>query len=169
MKNTDNTTLFDLTGNLLRLYEMMDDPDIEPDVLIDTMEAVEGEFEAKAEGYASVMVKLTGDMEMIMAQEKRLYSRRKAIENNIKRMKEHLQESMEITGKTKFKTTLWSFGIQNNPASLVLDTDNVDSLPSSYIKVTKDFDKAAIKEAIKNGVNFNGIAHLEQTQSLRIR
>ena len=50
MKNTDNTTLFDLTGNLLRLYEMMDDPDIEPDVLIDTMEAVEGEFEAKAEG-----------------------------------------------------------------------------------------------------------------------
>ena len=169
MKNTDNTTLLDLTGTLLRLYEMMDDPDIEPDVLIDTMEAVEGEFEAKAEGYASVMAKLTGDMEMIMAQEKRLYSRRKAIESNIKRMKEHLQESMEITGKTKFKTTLWSFYIQNNPASLVLDTDNVDSLPSGYIKVTKDFDKAAIKEAIKNGVNFNGIAHLEQTQSLRIR
>ena len=115
------------------------------------------------------MAKLTGDMEMIMAQEKRLYSRRKAIENNIKRMKEHLQESMEITGKTKFKTTLWSFGIQNNPASLVLDTDDVDSLPSGYIKVTKDFDKAGIKEAIKNGVNFNGIAHLEQTRGLRIK
>ena len=165
----NNSTLFDLTGDWLRLYDMANDPDVEPDVLRDTMEAIEGEIEAVADGYASVMAKLTGDMEMIMAQEKRLYSRRKAIENNIKRMKEHLQESMEITGKTKFKTTLWSFGIQNNPASLVLDTDDVDSLPSGYIKVTKDFDKAAIKEAIKNGVNFNGIAHLVQTQSLRIR
>ena len=165
----NNSTLFDLTGDWLRLYDMADDPDVEPDVLRDTMEAIEGEIEAKADGYAAVMAKLTGDMEMIMAQEKRLYSRRKAIESNIKRMKEHLQESMEITGKTKFKTTLWSFNIQNNPASLILETDDVDSLPSGYIKVTKDFDKAAIKEAIKNGVNFNGIAHLEQTRGLRIK
>ena len=165
----NNSTLFDLTGDWLRLYDMADDPDIEPDVFRDTMEAIEGEIEAKAEGYASVMAKLTGDMETIMEQEKRLSARRKAIEGNIKRMKDALEETMIITGKTKFKTALWSFGIQNNPASLVIDTDDIDAIPSMYVKVTKSLDKSAIKEAIKEGKNFDGIAHLEQTQSLRIR
>ena len=165
----NNSTLFDLTGDWLRLYDMADDPDIEPDVFRDTMEAIEGEIEAKAEGYASVMAKLTGDMETIMEQEKRLSARRKAIEGNIKRMKDALEETMIITGKTKFKTALWSFGIQNNPASLVIDTDDIDAIPSMYVKVTKSLDKSAIKEAIKEGKNVDGIAHLEQTQSLRIR
>ena len=165
----NNSTLFDLTGDWLRLYDMADDPDVEPDVLRDTMEAIEGEIEAKADGYAAVMAKLTGDMEAIMEQEKRLSARRKAIEGNIKRMKDALEETMLITGKTKFKTALWSFNIQNNPASLVIDTDDIDAIPSMYVKVTKSLDKSAIKEAIKEGKNFDGIAHLVQTQSLRIR
>lgn len=165
----NNSTLFDLTGDWLRLYDMADDPDIEPDVLRDTMEAIEGEIEAKADGYAAVMAKLTGDMEAIMEQEKRLSARRKAIEGNIKRMKDALEETMLITGKTKFKTALWSFTIQNNPASLVIDTDDIDAIPSMYVKVTKSLDKSAIKEAIKEGKNFDGIAHLEQTRGLRIR
>lgn len=168
MANENKTTLFELVGDFLRLYEMADDPDTDPQAFFDTMEGIEGEIEDKADGYACVIAKLNGEAKAIKEQEERLYNRRKAIENSIKRIKENLQYAMEVTGKTKFKTPLFSYGIQNNPASLVLDTDDMDAVPSIYVKTIREFDKSAIKDAIKNGEDI-GFAHLEQTRGLRIR
>lgn len=168
MANENKTTLFDLVGDYLRLYEMADDPDTDPQAFFDTMEGIEGEIEDKADGYACVIAKLNGEAKAIKEQEERLSKRRKAIEGNVKHMKDVLQDAMEETGKTKFKTTLWSFGIQNNPESLVLDTDDMDAVPSIYVKTVRDFDKSAIKDAIKNGEDID-FAHLEQTRGLRIR
>lgn len=165
----EKTTLFSLTGDFLRLYDLADDPDTDPEAFFDTMESIEGEIEDKADGYACVIAKLNGEAKAIKEQETRLANRRKTIENNIKRMKENLQNAMENTGKTKFKTECWNFGIQNNPPSLVMDTDDFDAVPSIYIKVSKEFDKAAIKDAIKDGEKMAGIAHLEVTKGLRIR
>lgn len=162
------TTLFELVGDFLRLYEMADDPDTDPQAFFDTMEGIEGEIEDKADGYACVIAKLNGEAKAIKEQEERLSKRRKAIEGNIKHMKDVLQDAMEETGKTKFKTTLWSFGIQNNPESVVLDTDDMDAVPSIYVKTVREFDKTAIKDAIKNGEDID-FAHLEQTRGLRIR
>lgn len=162
------TTLFELVGDFLRLYEMADDPDIDPQAFFDTMEGIEGEIEDKADGYACVIAKLNGEAKAIKEQEERLYNRRMAIENNVKRMKENLQDAMELTGKVKFRTTLFNYWVQNNPVSVVLDTDDIDSVPSIYVKTVKDFDKTAIKDAIKNGEDI-GFAHLEQTRGLRIR
>ncbi len=165
----NKTTLFELVGDYLRLYEMADDPDTDPQAFFDTMEAIEGEIEDKADGYACVIAKLNGEAKAIKEQEERLYNRRMAIENNVKRMKENLQGAMELTGKVKFRTTLFNYWVQNNPVSVVLDTDDIDSVPSIYVKTVKDFDKTAIKDAIKNGEDMSGIAHLEQTRGLRIR
>lgn len=163
------TTLFELVGDFLRLYEMADDPDTDPQAFADTLEGIEGAIEDIADGCACVIVKLDGEKAAIEAQEKRLYNRRKAIENNIKRIKENLQNAMEATGKTKFKTTMFNFGIQNNPISVVLDTD-IYSLPDKFIKYAEpEVNKTAIRDAIKNGEDMSGIAHLVQTRGLRIR
>ena len=164
----NKTTLFELVGDFLRLYEMADDPDTDPQAFFDTMEGIEGAIEDKADGYACVIAKLNGEAKAIKEQEERLYNRRMAIENNVKRMKENLQDAMELTGKVKFRTTLFNYWVQNNPVSVVLDTDDIDSVPSIYVKTVKDFDKTAIKDAIKNGEDIS-FAHLEQTRGLRIR
>lgn len=168
MAEQNKTTLFELVGDFLRLYEMADDPDTDPQAFFDTMEGIEGAIEDKADGYACVIAKLNGEAKAIKEQEERLYNRRMAIENNVKRMKENLQDAMELTGKVKFRTTLFNYWVQNNPVSVVLDTDDIDSVPSIYVKTVKDFDKTAIKDAIKNGEDI-GFAHLEQTRGLRIR
>lgn len=168
MAEQNKTTLFELVGDFLRLYEMADDPDTDPQAFFDTMEGIEGAIEDKADGYACVIAKLNGEAKAIKEQEERLYNRRMAIENNVKRMKENLQDAMELTGKVKFRTTLFNYWVQNNPVSVVLDTDDIDSVPSIYVKTVKDFDKTAIKDAIKNGEDID-FAHLEQTRGLRIR
>ena len=160
-------TLYELTGAWLDLYEMADDPDMDPDTWFDTIEGLEGMLEDKADGYAKVIAQLNADAAAIKAEEERLYARRKTIENRTQAMKMRLQEMMEITGKTKFKTTLYSFGIQKNPASVVVD--DYSKVPAEYwIEQDPKLNKSALKEFLSTGEACD-YAHLEQGESLRIR
>ena len=160
-------TLYELTDDYLALLEMAEDPDIDEQALKDTMEGIEGALEIKAEGYAKIIRMLEGDAAACDAESKRLRNKKQAIERNIDRMKKALQYSMVQTGKTKFKTALFSFGIQKNPASVVID--HAGKVPASYwIPQPPELDKKAIKAYIKENGDVDW-AHLEQTESLRIR
>ena len=162
-------TLYELTAEYAQLLEMATDPDVDPELLADTMEGLGGEIEVKADGYARVIRQIEADVAGIKAEEERLSGRRKTMENNIKRMKEALEMAMRVTGKTKFKTTLFSFNIAKNPPAVVMDEPYVENIPDKYlIQQEPKIDKAKIKEDLKAGIDV-GIAHLEQSESLRIR
>ena len=160
-------SLYELTDDYLTLLEMAEDPDIDEQALKDTMEGIDGALEIKAEGYAKIIRMLEGDAAACDAESKRLRNKKQAIERNIDRMKKALQFAMQTTGKTKFKTPLFSFGIQKNPASVVID--HASKVPASYwIPQPPELDKKAIKAYIKENGDVDW-AHLEQTESLRIR
>lgn len=162
--------IYEITSDWFRVQDMMGDPELDPQTLADTLEAIEGELEVKAENYAKVMKNLEGDIVAIKAEIDRLTAKKRAIENNIKNMKATLQNVMEVTGKTKFKTDLFSFGIQKNAPSVVIDVEDVRDIPEDYLKFKEpEVDKTAIKAAINDGVDLTGIAHLETKCSLRIR
>lgn len=161
------STLYILTGEYLQLLEMASDPTVDEDCLQDTMEAIGGEIEEKAENYAKIIRSLEVNVDGIDAEIKRLTEYKKTMKNNADRMKKALQASMEATGKVKFKTPLFSFGIQNNPARLVVD--DISKVPEQFlIPQEPKVDNAAIKNALKDGAEFD-FARLEQTKSLRIR
>lgn len=163
-------TLYELTNDYLNLLEMAEDPDIDEQAFMDTLDGIEGAIEIKAEGYAKVMRQLEADAAACDAESKRLKNKSKTIENNIKRMKQALQFAMQATGKTKFKTQLFSFYIQKNSASVVMDEQYIENIPERFL-VRKDpeINRKAIKDAINAGEDIGGIAHLEQTESLRIK
>ena len=164
------STLYELTNDYMNLLELAEDPDIDEQAFMDTLEGIEGALEDKAEGYAKVIRTLEGDAAACDAESKRLRNKKQTIENNIKRMKTALQFAMQATGKTKFKTALFSFGIQKNPAAVVMDEAYIENIPERFlIPQDPQIDKKAIKEALKNGEDLSGLAHLEQTESLRIR
>ena len=160
-------TLYELTNEYQQLLLMAEDPDIDPQVLADTFDALEGDIEAKAEGYAKVIKQLDADTTALKAEIDRLTSRKKTIENNIDRLKERLKTAMILCDKPKFKTALFSFTVQNNPEKVVLETEDV---PEKYL-VQQDpkVNKTLLKEDLKSGVDLSGIAHLEQDTSLRIK
>lgn len=160
--------LYELTDQYLRLLEMADDPEVDEQTFLDTLEAIDGEIEAKADGYAMVMRQLSGYVDVIKTEEARLKKRRTCIENNIERMKKRLQESMEATGKLKFQTDFFSFGIQKNPQSVAIDCSVYD-LPEDYLRYKEpEPDKKALVKALQSGEQIDGV-RLVQTQSLRIR
>ena len=163
-------TLYELTEDYMNLLELAEDPDIDEQAFMDTLEGIDGALEDKAEGYAKVIRTLEGDAAACDAESKRLRNKKQAIERNIDRMKKALQYAMETTGKTKFKTPLFSFNIQKNTPSVVMDEQYIENIPDRFL-IHKDpeINRAAIKSAIKAGEDVGGIAHLEQTESLRIR
>lgn len=161
------STLYQLTGEYQELLSMALDPDIDPEALSDTMEGIEGEIEDKADGYAKVMRNLEADVSAIKAESTRLAERKKRIEASIDRMKKALENSMRLTGKTKFKTSFFSFGIQKNPPSLKID--NPDRVPEEFlIPQEPKIDTTAIKKELKEGTIYDW-CHLEQGESLRIK
>jgi hypothetical protein len=164
------STLYELTEDYMNLLALAEDPDIDEQAFMDTLDGIEGAIEVKADGYAKVMRQLEADAAACDAESKRLKNKSKTIDNNIKRMKTALQYAMQATGKTKFKTALFSFGIQKNPASVVMDEQYIENIPERFL-VRKDpeINRKAIRDAINAGEDLEGLAHLEQTESLRIK
>lgn len=159
-------TLYELKSEYIQLREMAGDPDISPEALRDTMDAINGELEDKADGYAKVIRELEAEEAGLDAEIKRLQARKSAVSGNKGRIKDSLESAMRETGKLKFKTALFSFGIQKNPPSVAILSENI---PLDYLVVPDPQpDKKRILAELKAGASFDW-AELRQTESLRIR
>ena len=163
--------LYELTEQYETLLEMLLDPEEDEQCILDTLEGVEGEIEVKAENYAKIMRQLEGQAALIKAEEKRLAERRISIDKNIDRLKGSLYGAMKFTGKTKFKTDLFSFNIAKNGGKqpLAVDDVNIDNIPKAFVKVVREIDKDAVSKELEKG-NAVTFARLnERGESLRIR
>lgn len=161
------STMYELTDNFMAVLEMASDPEIPPEAIADTLEGIEGEIELKALSYAIIIKELEGEAVKLKTEETRLLSKRKSLENNIKRIKDNLFNAMKITGKEKFKTDLFSFGIQKSPAKLVID--DLSLIPEKYyVEQAPKLDEQRLKLDLKSGIECK-YAHLEQGEHVRIR
>lgn len=164
------STLYELTGNYITLMDMLDDPDVDPITLMDTLDAVEGELDEKAENYGRIIRNLEAEAKALKEEVDRLSRRNKTIDNNIDSLKKRLQMAMELTNRPKIDTPLFKFYIQKNAPSVVVDLDDLQDMPMEYLTYHEPtVNKTALKDALKAGLDLTGIAHLEQSQSLRIR
>lgn len=165
------STLYELTGDYETLLHMLFDEEEDEQCILDTLEGIEGEIEAKADGYAKVIRNMEASVDGIKEEQERLGRRRKMIEGNISRMKKYLFDAMKFTGKTKFKTDLFSFSIAKNGGKqpLELFTDDADRVPEAFRKQITEIDKEAVREALEKGEKLEFAALKERGESLRIR
>lgn len=163
------STLYEITGDYLRLLEMLEDEGnvIDPLVFADTLEGIKGEFEIKADGYARIIRELLAESKKYEAEMIRMKARMEVLDNRANMLKKHLYDSMKATGKTKFKTDLFSFSIQKNgglqPMEIVPDVE----IPDEYCR--KEPDNTKIREALKNGAELSFAVLKERGDHLVIR
>ena len=162
-------TFYDLTEEYMQVLRMAEDPEVDETALRDTLEGLSGEIENKVDGYCGVIAQLSSDAKGLDAQIARMEEMKASLERNIRRMKQTLQSNMELIGKPKVKTPLFSVWIQKNVPSLKLDVEDPKQLPAEYL-IPQDpkVDNVRIKEELKAGAELP-FAHLEQSSSLRIR
>lgn len=157
----------------MNLYELsvafqeVQNMDLDPEVMQDTLDSIEDAIENKAENIAKLIRNLESDVSAYKEEEDRLKTKRQATENKVKWLKTYLEDNMKLTGKTKFKSGMFNFSIQKNPASVNILDERI--IPEEFlIPQLPKIDKTSLKEILKRGIEVPG-AELKQTEGLRIR
>lgn len=146
-------TLYDLTQdykNLLDLAGSMDTDEIE--TFNNTLEAVLGEIEVKADDYAVVLAEIEGRINTVNREIGRLEAIESALSNTRRRMIDRLKMAMEDIGKKEIKTDLHRFKIVGNGGKQPLNIDE-GCVPEEYTKteVKQVPDKDKIRKTLKSG------------------
>ncbi len=160
------TDLYELTEQYKKLAELANDPEVPAEAIADTIEGLEGEFNAKAVSVTHVLRNASADIESLDTEIKRLEARKKVIKNGQDRLKEYLRSNMEASGITKIDCPLFTITLAKGRDICVVE--NEKELPSEFIVTTTRPDKTALLKALKDGP-VNG-AHIEKSKpSLRIK
>ena len=136
----------------------------------DTLEAVIGQFEAKAQSVAAYILNQEAAAEMLDAHIKTMQAKLKTLQNRNGRLKDYLQRNMQAAGIREIKADNGTFAakIVKNPPSV--DVYDMARLDPAYIreKISYEPDKTAIKSALQNGENVRGARLVKDKTSLRI-
>lgn len=139
--------LYELTGMCLQLYEMFWDDDADPQVVMDTLDAVKGEIEVKAEGYVQIISQLEADALMFNQEAEKFAKKQKVAENAAKKMRQAIQAAMMELHFDTIETGLHKLKLVNNGGKRPLwVTENIDEIPEDYIRIKKEPDKGKISE-----------------------
>lgn len=162
-------SLYEVTGNILALQELLENPLDDEDILKDTLEAVQGEYEQKIESYCKVIRNIETDIEAFKVEAKRLTEKAKMLENNRDRLKKAMFDSMKATNTTKVKSGVFTVAIQKNGGKLPVIVDvETAYLPKELVKVVESPDLEAIAKLIDSG-NTQYAHYGQRGESLRIK
>ena len=152
------SNLYQLTENYENVLNMLYDENIDEEMIFDTLEGIEGEFEDKADGYAKIIKEIEAKKNARKEEAKRLTDSAKIFENRVNNLKQKLFNAMKATGKTKFATNLFTFNIAKNGGKQALTIGG--DVPEEFTKTKIENDTDKIRQALENGENLP-FAHLE--------
>ena len=165
-------TLYSLNIQMQTILEMAEDDELDPQLIADTLEGLEGEVEDKLDSYGIVMNELYMDIEKITVEIKRLTDAKRRISNNIDRMKEAVKASMDLMGKKKVQGNHFTWAIQKNggKAPLIIDEDMpAISLPEEYQLWDVKPNKEVIRQDLEAGKELPYARLGERGESLRLK
>lgn len=170
--------LYEITANYRELFDTFDNcddlSDEEVQAYFDTLEAIEGEFDIKAENIACFIKELNGDIELFAAEISALKERKSAKEKLVARLKAMLIDNMQATGIKKIDRPRAKLSLRSNAESASIAEEakfikwakenNCDYLRFSEPEVNK----IAVKKALQSGEEIPG-ASLIRTASVIIK
>ena len=157
------------------LWELIEAGETEDDVIEEAFENLTEDLAAKFENCCKYITNEKTSIDGLKAEKKRLEAKIASRENAIKRLKAAMQKALDKSGNKKLPCGSFLVYTQKNPKSLVMDETSIEYIPQGYLKTRNpEIDTAKIKDVLENGTDeekekLEGIAHLVQTESLRIK
>jgi hypothetical protein len=149
-------SIYNIEQNYNQLAEQLIDNDGEltPE-LSEQLAITEEQIQNKSVAYSFVIKQMDADVEIIDAEIKRLQAAKKQREKASEYLKDRIKHAMDTFQIDEIKTPLVKINFRK---SETVEVDDVNQLPSLYkvVKVTEQADKAAIKAALKDGVQVAG-------------
>ena len=118
--------LYEISENYRAFMAAVDAGEIPEDAVADTLDGIEGEFEAKADSIACLIKELRLEAKGIKEEADNLYVRQKQKQARADWLARYLQANMQAMGKGKIETARNRITIKKNPVSCkILDEDTV--------------------------------------------
>jgi hypothetical protein len=123
--------------------------------LAEQLAITEEQLQNKSVAYSFVIKQMDADIDIIDAEIKRLQAAKKQREKATEYLKDRIKHAMELFQIEEIKTPLVKINFRKSETVEVAD---VNTLPAAYkvVKLTEQADKAAIKAALKDGVDVAG-------------
>lgn len=161
--------LYELTNDY-QFLEQTIDPEADEELRY-TLNSLSVAIDEKVENIAKFVLSLKGDITAIKAEEERLNSRRKTIENRIEWLKVYLLQEMTKVWKQQVKTEVVTVTVKINPPSVqIIDEDAIPPDFRRIIPETWQPDKIKIIDFFKTtGEILPGIEMITNKKSVTIR
>lgn len=160
------TTLYEIAATYRADATRLADLDLPAEVVTDTLDAMSGELEVKAQNVVMFARDLQATAEAIKAAEEQMAKRRKAIEGRAKHLLEYVHGCMETAGVQKIECPLFRIAVQRKAPSV--DVFEPGLLPAEYMRQPETPpaapDKTAIAAALKEGKDVPGARLLHGTR-----
>lgn len=151
-------TLFEITTEFQRFYDMMTDEDIDDQAFIDTLEGMVDELEVKASGYANVIKQIEMEAKQAKALELEFKHKKEVRENRVKAMKNAICEAMQIAKVDELNAGKFKIKIKGNGGVEPLKITG--DVPENYKRIVVENDTELIRKALNEGKELD-FAHLE--------
>lgn len=151
--------------------ELLDRDDLDPQAVVDTLDAIKDEIETKADNIASLIDELQSSAERKKEKAKAWSESSRADAQRAKWLKQYLTSELDNAKLKKVETENHLLNVRNFKASTVIDDE--DKIPDKYRNYAKyegmyDVMKQDVYAALKDGKDVPG-AHLESNRNVVIK
>ena len=151
--------------------ELLEREDLDPQAVVDTLDAIKDEIETKADNIASLIDELQSSAERKKEKAKAWSESSRADAQRAKWLKQYLTSELDNAKLKKVETENHLLNVRNFKASTVIDDE--DKIPDQYRNYAKyegmyDVMKQDVYAALKGGKDVPG-AHLEPNRNVVIK
>ena len=163
-------TIFELSDQYVKVAAVAENMELPPEAIADTFEALDGEFDDKADNLACIIKQLSAEGQAIKEQEDALKARRQAKEKASERLKSLLSMSMQRIGRERIDTARNLITFRKSIGLRIEDEDDFVQRHRDLCKVETvvTIPKKEITDRLKAGEEISG-ATLETRQNLQIK
>ena len=133
------------------------------------LDSIDDNLESKTANYIRIIKNFEHMAQGLKEEVARLQARRKVHENAAERLKGALLYALKATGQRSIETSLGRVtAMRASTPKYVLNVD-LEDLPEEFVRTKSEVDMAAIREAIKDGMDLSDlVTEEERTEYLRI-
>lgn len=110
-------------------------------------------FSDKLDNTMRYVSMIDGESDTLEKEIKRLQAKKKTLDNKSDRLRCLVKDTLIAADIDNFKSSIYSFRIGHSEA---VDVEDVEMLPTKYVRTKYEADKKAIKEDIKKGFSVIG-------------
>lgn len=146
--NEKKMSIWEIKCMVQELLMMLEDPDIDDEFVLGSIESLEGSVEEKFEGCGYIVKEYDNKIATCKEEINRLKKKIKSLEKGKKRLKDNMLSLMLLMEKKTLKSLTYTFTVK--PESLSVVIDKPEAVPDEYkIPQPDKIDNAKIKEYIK--------------------